>query len=100
MNSEIILYQTENGDTKIEVVLDNETVWLSQKQMVLLFQITKQNISLHINNIFKERELIQNSVVKEYLTAESFCNSPSLKILLMCKLIFCLVVLNKTIICA
>jgi hypothetical protein len=68
MNSEIILYQTEEGQTKINVVLDNETVWLSQKQMAVLFQTTKQNISLHINNIFKERELVKGSVVKEYLT--------------------------------
>lgn len=68
MNSEIIIYQTEDGQTKIEVFLNNETVWLSQKQMSVLFQTTKQNISLHINNVFKERELIQGLVVKEYLT--------------------------------
>lgn len=68
MNSEIIIYQTEKGQTKIEVFLSNETVWLSQKQMSVLFQTTKQNISLHINNVFKERELIQDLVVKEYLT--------------------------------
>jgi len=67
-NSEIILYQTEDGNSKIEVHLENETVWLSQAQMVELFQTTKQNISLHVNNIFMEGELTEGSVVKEYLT--------------------------------
>jgi len=53
-NSEILLYQTEDGQTKIDVRLEDETVWLSQKQMVELFQTTKQNISLHIRNILKK----------------------------------------------
>ena len=66
--SEIIMYQTEDGLTKIEVVVEDETVWLTQAQMTDLFQTTKQNVSLHINNAFKEGELESNSVVKEYLT--------------------------------
>jgi hypothetical protein len=66
--SEIIMYQTEDGLTKIDVVMEDETVWLSQSQMTELFQTTKQNISLHINNAFKEGEIDPNSVVKEYLT--------------------------------
>lgn len=70
-NSEILLYQTEDGQTKIDVRLEDETVWLSQKQMVELFQTTKQNISLHIRNIFKEGELEEISVVKDYLTTAS-----------------------------
>ncbi len=52
----------------LEVRVEDETVWLNQGQMVDLFQSTKQNISLHINNIFKEGELQRNSVVKESLT--------------------------------
>lgn len=68
MNSEILLYQTEGGETKIEVILEQETVWLNQNQMVQLFQTTKQNVSLHIKNIFKEGELIEKSVVKYSLT--------------------------------
>lgn len=68
MNSEILIYQTEEGDTKIEVILEKETVWLNQRQMVELFQTTKQNVSLHIKNIFNEGELDEDSVVKEYLT--------------------------------
>lgn len=66
--SEIVIYKTEDGSTAINVQLQEETVWLTQMQMVVLFQQTKQNISLHISNIFKERELNENSVVKEYLT--------------------------------
>ncbi|MBU4200033.1 MAG: virulence RhuM family protein [Verrucomicrobia bacterium] len=66
--SEIILYQTEDNRTRIEVRLENETVWLTQAQMAELFQTTKQNISLHIQNIFSEGELREDSVVKEHLT--------------------------------
>ena len=66
--SEIVIYKANDGSTAINVQLKDETVWLSQAQMVLLFQQTKQNISLHINNIFKEKELDRNSVVKESLT--------------------------------
>lgn len=62
-NSQIIMYQTENGLTKIEVTLENETVWLSQNQMAELFQRDKSTISRHIKNIFEERELDKNSVV-------------------------------------
>jgi len=67
-NSEIIIYQTDDGRTKIDVRMEEETVWLSQAQMAELFQTTKQNVSLHINNAFAEGELEQDSVVKEYLT--------------------------------
>ena len=66
--SEIVLYQTEDGRTRLEVKLENETVWLTQGQMVELFQTTKQNVSLHIQNIFEEGELTELSVVKESLT--------------------------------
>jgi hypothetical protein len=66
--SQIIIYQTEDGQTKVDVRIDNDTVWLSQAQMVDLFQTSKQNVSLHIRNVFNEGELEENSVVKEYLT--------------------------------
>ncbi len=65
---EILIYQTESGRTKIEVRLENETVWLTQNLMTELFQTSKQNVSLHIQNIFSESELSEDSVVKEYLT--------------------------------
>lgn len=67
-NTEMLIYQTEDGKTKIEVKMEDESVWLTQAQMAELFQTSKQNISLHINNIFKEGELNEHSVVKEYLT--------------------------------
>ena len=64
---EIILYQPDN-EVKLEVRLENETVWLTQAQMAELFQTSKQNVSLHTNNIFKEGELDKESVVKDSLT--------------------------------
>ena len=57
-----------DNEVKLEVRLEEETVWLTQAQMAELFQTSKQNVSLHTNNIFKEKELNQNSVVKESLT--------------------------------
>src|SRR4030067_2085956 len=68
---EVIIYKSPEGDTELYVKLEEETVWLSQAQLVKLFKTSKQNISLHINNIFKEAELDTNSVVKEYLTTAS-----------------------------
>lgn len=67
---EIILYQPDET-VKLEVHVEDETVWLTQAQMVELFCSTKQNISLHINNIFKEKELVKDSVVKKSFTTAS-----------------------------
>ena len=64
----ILIYQTEGGQTKLEVRLEGETLWLSQADLSRLYQTTKQNISLHIQNVYEEGELDENSVVKEYLT--------------------------------
>ena len=61
MDSEIIIYQTEDGQTKIETRFENETVWLTQEQIVLLFQRDQSVISRHINNIFSEGELDKES---------------------------------------
>jgi hypothetical protein len=68
MKNEIILYRPNEAAEHIEVRFENETVWLNQAQMALLFGQTKQNVSLHINNCFREGELLPNSVVKDYLT--------------------------------
>ena len=68
MKNEIILYRPNELAEHIEVRIEDETLWLSQQQMAALFHQTKQNISLHINNCFKENELESNSVVKESLT--------------------------------
>lgn len=69
--NEIIIYKTDENKIQVEVEFDGETVWLSQSQLSELFEQTKQNISLHINNCFKEGELDSNSVVKESLTTAS-----------------------------
>ena len=65
---QLLLYQAEDGLTKIEVKLVDETVWLTQLAMSELFQTTKQNISLHLKNIFEDGELTEDRVVKDYLT--------------------------------
>lgn len=70
LDNKIVIYQTEDGKTQLDVKLENETVWLTQAQMTELFQTTKQNVSLHINNIFKEGELDSKATVKEYLTVQ------------------------------
>ncbi len=68
MESEIILYQSENGQTKVEVRLEGETVWLTLNQLVELFQRDKSVISRHIKNVFEEGELDPNSVVAKNAT--------------------------------
>ncbi len=65
---DIIIYQTEDGLTKINVKLDNETVWLNQQQLVLLYQSSKSNISEHIKHIIAEGELEEESVVRKFRT--------------------------------
>jgi len=64
-NNQIIIYNTEDGQTRIEVKLRAETVWLSQRQMAELFDCTVDNISLHLRNVFNEAELSENSVIEE-----------------------------------
>lgn len=67
----IIIYQLDDGKTKIDVKLENETLWLTQQQMAELYNTTKQNISLHIKNIYEEEELLMDSTVKEFLTVQN-----------------------------
>ena len=67
-NNEIIIYQTPDGEMKIDVRMENETVWLSLDQMAELFQRDKSTISRHIKNVFDEGELDRNSVVANYAT--------------------------------
>ncbi len=66
-NKHMLIYQTQDGQTSIDVKLEDDTIWLTQVQMVELFQQTKQNISLHINNIYKEEELEKTATIKESL---------------------------------
>lgn len=70
MKNEIILYHPDELTEHIEVRIDEDTVWLTQQQMASLFHQTKQNISLHINNCFKEEELDRKSTVKDSLTVQ------------------------------
>jgi hypothetical protein len=69
--SEILLYMTPDRQARIEVRLEGETVWLSQAQMAELFQTTKQNVSLHVRNLYEEGELTREGTVKESLTVRS-----------------------------
>lgn len=65
---ELVVFETEDNKVRLEVSVEDETVWLTQAQMTQLFETSKQNVSLHINNCFKEGELDKDSVVKDFLT--------------------------------
>jgi len=67
-DSEIIIYQTEDGATKIDVRLDENSVWLTQSDLVKLFQSSKSNISEHIKHVFEEGELNETAVVRKFRT--------------------------------
>jgi len=68
--SQIIFYQTEDGQTKLDVRMDKGSVWLTQKMMAELFQTTIPNINLHLKNIFEENELEENSTIKDFLIVQ------------------------------
>lgn len=68
---EILIYQAEQGITKIEVRLENENVWLTQKMMSELFQTTPQNITLHLKHIFEEGELQEDGTCKDFLQVQN-----------------------------
>lgn len=67
-NGDIVIYQSEDGNTRINVNLQDETVWLSQQQLVELYQTSKSNISEHIKHIFEEGELTESLVVRKFRT--------------------------------
>ncbi|MEI7606549.1 MAG: virulence RhuM family protein [Rhodospirillaceae bacterium] len=68
MSGEVLLYNTEDGRAQLRLRIEDGTVWLSQAEMAELFSTTKQNVSLHLKNIFEEAELAEAAVVKDYLT--------------------------------
>lgn len=70
-NSQIIIYQTETGQTKIEVRLEDETVWLTQKLIAELFQVAKSTISEHIKHIYQENELEEMATVRKFRTVQT-----------------------------
>ncbi|TGL18570.1 hydroxyacid dehydrogenase [Leptospira bourretii] len=69
-SSQILIYQTADGKTKLEVRLEEETVWLTQKKIADLFQTTPQNITLHLKNIFSEGELLESATCKDFLQVQ------------------------------
>ena len=69
--SDLILYTSEDGQTRLQLRADGKTVWLTQLEIAELFQTTKHNISIHTKNIFKEGELAPEATVKESLTVQS-----------------------------
>ncbi len=86
-NSELVLYQTEDGKTRVEVRLQDETVWLTQKMMSDLFQVAVPTINEHIKNIFIEGELPSRSTIREFLIVQNeggrqairFCNKKEIE---------------------
>jgi len=68
---QLILYQTEDGRTKVEVRLQDESVWLNQTQMTQLFDTTIPNINIHIKNILEENELSEGATIKDYLIVQN-----------------------------
>lgn len=70
IRSQILFYQSEDGTSRIEVRLEEGTVWLTQALIAELYQTTKQNVSLHIRNILADGELTKTATVKEYLTVQ------------------------------
>ncbi|MCK5538349.1 MAG: virulence RhuM family protein, partial [Bacteroidales bacterium] len=75
-NSNILIYQTEDGQTKIQTRLEDETVWLTQQQMADLFQKSRSTINDHIKNIYAENELIENNSMKKFGNSE-FSTKPT-----------------------
>jgi hypothetical protein len=74
--SEIILYQTEDGRTRIQCRFENETLWLTQAQIAELFQTTPHNVTLHLKTIYAEGELTEEATCKEYLQVRQEGNRP------------------------
>ncbi|HNX07682.1 MAG TPA: RhuM family protein [Bacteroidales bacterium] len=71
MKDEIIIYQADEASTRLEVRIEEDTVWLTQAQMAELFQTSPQNITIHIRNIFKEGELTEKGTCKDYLQVQN-----------------------------
>jgi len=67
LRSQFLIYQTDSGQTKIDVRFENETVWLTQALIAELFQTTPQNITLHIKNVYEEGELLESATCKDFL---------------------------------
>ena len=71
MKNNMIIYISKDGNVKVDVNIQNEDIWMSQDVMANLYDTTKNNISMHLKNIFEEGELEKDSVVKKFLTTAS-----------------------------
>ncbi len=69
--TDMVLYTSEDGKTRLDLRVEGQTVWLSQLEIAELFQTTKQNVSLHAKNILEEAELSAQATVKESLTVQA-----------------------------
>ncbi len=69
-NSQIIIYQNESGEVKLDVRFDGDTVWLTQKMMAELFGVSTPNVNMHLKNVFDEAELTRASTIKEFLIVQ------------------------------
>jgi len=87
---EIIIYQTEEGQTKIDVRFENENLWLSQQQMAELYQSSRTNIVEHIKHIYDEGELEETATCRKFRQVESWFSSPSEYMLPICSTTFVL----------
>jgi hypothetical protein len=70
-NSQIIIYQNENGEVKLDVRFDGDTVWLTQKMMAELFEVNIKTISEHLGNIYREGELVENPTIRKFQTVQA-----------------------------
>jgi hypothetical protein len=75
MSGEILIYETPNGECKVDAYIFDDNIWITQSGLVNLFQTSKANISMHIKNIFEENELQRNATVQSHLTVQKsfFC---------------------------
>lgn len=71
LDNKIVIYQTEDGRTQLDVKLENETVWLTQAQLVQLFDSSKANVSEHIKHIYEDDELDADSTVRKFRTVQT-----------------------------
>lgn len=70
LSNNIVIYTSKDGIVKVDTTLDNETIWMNQSELAKLFDTTKNNISLHMKNIFESGELEESATVKNFLTVQ------------------------------
>ena len=71
---DMLIYQNEKGDTKVDVYFFNDDIWMSQAAIAKMYNTTPQNITMHVRNIYKDGELDENSTCKEFLQVQTEAN--------------------------